>query len=151
MYFAVKVTSGQERIAANMLQNKIARRNDLEVYSIIVVGGMKGYIIVEASDEAMIRAFITKEHNIKGVLPNPLSEADLDKLLVAKKTEQPVAKDDTVEFLSGPLKGYKAKVLKVDETKSEMTVMLMDVVVPMPITTKTSTAKVIQKARNENA
>ncbi len=151
MYFAVKVTSGQERIAANMLQNKIARMSDLGIYSILVIGGMKGYIIVEASDEVAIRTFITKEHNIKGVLPKPLSEEDLEKLLSAKKAEQPIAKDDTVEFLSGPLKGYKAKVLKVDEAKGEMTVLLMDVVVPMPITTKMGTAKIVQKAKQENA
>lgn len=151
MYFAVKVTSGQEKIAANMLQNKIARMNDLGIYSILVVAGMKGYIIVEAGDDVAIRTFITKEHNIKGVLSKPLSEGDLDKLLAAKKAEQPIMKDDVIEFLSGPLKGYKAKVLKVDGTKSEMTVLLMDVVVPMPITTKLSTAKIVQKAKQENA
>ena len=45
MYFVVKVTSGQERIAANMLQNK-ASKTDLPMYSIIVVEGMRGYIIL---------------------------------------------------------------------------------------------------------
>ena len=51
-----------------------------------------------------------------------------------------------MEFSTGPFKGYKAKVLKVDELKDDITVELMDVVVPIPITTKMSTAKVIQKA-----
>ena len=68
-----------------------------------------------------------------------------------KKTEQQVAKGDVVEFSTGPFKGYKAKVLKIDDTKSEMTVELLDVVVPIPITTKMNTARVIQKAAREES
>ncbi len=147
----MKVTSGQERIAANMLQNRISRNNPQNIYSIVVIGGMKGYIIVEAEDELSVRGFITKERNIKGILPKPLSQEDIDKLLVAKKAEQIIAKGDIVEFSAGPFKGYNAKVLKLDETKSEITVELMDVPVPIPITTKMSTAKVIQKSKDENA
>lgn len=145
MYFVVKVIAGQERIAANMLQNKYAKDVTVPIYSIIIIGGMRGYIIIEGEDEANVREFITKEHNIRGILPKTLSQEEIDKLLVVKKTEQPVGKGDIVEFINGPFKGYKAKVLKVDEQKSEMTVELMDVVVPIPITTKTSTAKIIQK------
>ena len=53
-----------------------------------------------------------------------------------------------IEFINGPFKGYKAKVLKIDDQKNDLTVELMDVVVPIPITTKISSAKVIQKAKN---
>ncbi len=149
MYFVVKVTSGQERIAANMLQNK-ASKTDIPIYSIIVMEGMRGYIIVEAEDELVCRQFITKEHNVKGMLNKPLAEEEIDKLMQIKNFAQDIEKGDTVEFNSGPFKGYKAKVLKVDDIKSDITVELMDVVVPIPITTKMSTAKVILKAeKNE--
>ncbi len=151
MYFAVKVTSGQERIAANMLQNRLSKKNEAQVYSILVINGMRGYIIVESDNEVTVRSFITKEHNIKGVLPTPLSNEEIEKLLAVKKTEQLVSKGDVVEFSTGPFKGYKAKVLKIDDTKSEMTVELLDVVVPIPITTKMSTARVIQKASREES
>lgn len=151
MYFAVKVTSGQERIAANMLQNRLSKKNEAQIYSILVINGMRGYIIVESDNEVTVRSFITKEHNIKGVLPTPLSNEEIEKLLAVKKTEQLVSKGDVVEFSTGPFKGYKAKVLKIDDTKSEMTVELLDVVVPIPITTKMSTARVIQKAAREES
>lgn len=145
MYFVVKVTSGQERIAANMLQNK-AGKVDLPIYSIIVIEGMRGYIILEAEDELSCRQFITKEHNVKGMLGKALADEEINKLIQVKTFAQDIEKGDTVEFTSGPFKGYKAKVLKVDELKSDITVELMDVVVPIPITTKMNTAKVIQKA-----
>ncbi|MCW6159629.1 MAG: transcription elongation factor Spt5 [Candidatus Micrarchaeales archaeon] len=141
----VKVTSGQERIAANMLQNK-ASKVDLPIYSIIVVDGMRGYIIIEAEDELSCRQFITKEHNVKGMLGKSLSEDEINKLIQVKTFAQDIEKGDTVEFTTGPFKGYKAKVLKVDELKNDITVELMDVVVPIPITTKMNTAKVISKA-----
>ncbi len=146
MFFVVKVTSGQEKIAASMLQNKLTKEQ-LAIYSIIVVEGMRGYIVVEAEDEITARTFITKERNIRGILPKPLSEAEVDKLLEVKSYVQEIHNGDTVEFTSGPFKGYKAKVLRVDEVKSDMTVELMDVVVPIPITTKMNTARIIQKAQ----
>lgn len=145
LYFVVKVTSGQERIAANMLQNKMQSAN-LPIYSILVVEGVRGYIIVEAEDEVSCRQFITKGHNIRGILPKPLSEEEINKLIEVRSKIAGIEKGDTVEFTSGPFKGYKAKVLKVDDLKSDITVELQDVVVPIPITTKMSTAKIIQKA-----
>ncbi len=146
VYFVVKVTSGQERIAANMLQNKWSKMA-IPIYAILVVEGMKGYIIVEAEDEAVCREFITRDKNIKGILPQPLNEAEVEKLVTIKSYAAEIEKDDMVEFVSGPFKGYKARVLKVDDVKGDITVELMDVVVPIPITTKMNTAKVLQKAQ----
>jgi transcriptional antiterminator NusG len=145
LYFVLKVTSGQERIAANMLQNKI-NPQESSIYSIMVIEGVRGYIIVEAESEVAIRQFITKGRNIRGVLPKPLSEEELNKLIAVRSKAAGIEKGDIVEFTSGPFKGYKAKALKVDELKDEVTVELMDVVVPIPINTKMNTAKVIQKA-----
>ncbi|MDE1810897.1 MAG: transcription elongation factor Spt5 [Candidatus Micrarchaeota archaeon] len=144
MYFVVKVTSGQERIAANMLQNKMSP--EIPIYSIIVVEGMRGYIIVEAEDEVAVRQYITKGRNIRGILPKPLEEEEVNKLIEVRSHAVGIERGDTIEFTSGPFKGYKAKVLKVDDLKDDITVELMDVVVPIPITTKMNTAKVIQKA-----
>ena len=148
MYFVVKVTSGQERIVANMLQNKASKANT-NVYSMMIVEGMRGYIIIEAADELACREFVSKEHNVRGVLTKPLSQEEIDKLVSMPSKAQDIQKGDTVEFSTGPFKGYKAKVLKIDDTKNDMTVELMDVVVPIPITTKINTAKVIQKAKND--
>jgi transcriptional antiterminator NusG len=80
------------------------------------------------------------------MLPTPLGEAELDKMLSVKQSVQEIGINDMVEFMSGPFKGYKAKVRKVDSAKEEITVELMDVAVPIPVTTKSNMARVIQKA-----
>lgn len=148
VFFVVKVTLGQEGVVARMLQNKAAK-SDLPIYSILVIEGLRGYIIVEAEDEVACRQFITKEYNIKGILNKPLGSEELDKMIASKTYEQNVEVGDIIEFTTGPFRGYKAKVLKVDDIKNDITVELMDVVVPIPVTTKVGTTKIISKG-NKN-
>jgi transcriptional antiterminator NusG len=145
VYFIVRVTSSQERITADILQNKI-EKSTVPVYSIILAEGMRGYVILEAQDENAARELILDEPHVKGILTKPLNEEDLNKMLEVKKTTQEISVNDIIEFMSGPFKGYKARVIKVETTKEEITVELMDVAVPIPVTTKASIARIIQKA-----
>ena len=148
MYFVVKVTSGQEKIAANILQNKMTK-SSLPIYSIMVVDGMRGYIILEGEDEISVRQFATKGKSVRGVLATALPEAEVKKLIETRSDVVKIEKGDIVEFTSGPLKGYEAKVLKVDETKGTMIVERLDVVVPIALTVKMNIAKMVKKAKAE--
>lgn len=145
MYLIVRVTSSQEKITADILENKVIK-SGLPIYSIITPTGMRGYLIVEAETESACRELIMNEPHVKGMLPSPLSVEELDKLLTVKQHAQEININDTIEFLAGPFKGYKAKVKKVDTAKAEITVELMDVAVPIPVTTKANIARIIQKA-----
>ena len=147
MYFVIRVTSSQEKITLDILEKK-AMKAGLPIFSMILVEGMRGYLIVEAKNEAACRDLIMNEPHVKGMLPKPLSEEELNKMIEIKRSAQEIGVNDVVEFLSGPFKGYKAKVIKVDPTKDEITVELMDVAVPIPVTTKSNTAKIIEKAQN---
>jgi transcriptional antiterminator NusG len=144
LYFVVRVTSSQEKITADILENKI-QKADTGVYAIVLLEGMRGYLVVEAENELSCREMVMNEPHVKGILPTPLTEEELDKMLVSKKHVQEIAVSDVVEFLAGPFKGYKAKVIKVDSAKEEITVELMDVAVPIPVTTKSNMARVIEK------
>lgn len=141
----MRVTSSQERITVDILQNKIEKSN-IPISSIIMAEGMRGYLIIEAESENAARELILDEPHVKGMLPKPLSEADLNKMLDTKKVAQEIGINDIVEFVSGPFKGYKAKVIKVDIAKEEITVELMDVAVPIPVTTKANIARIVQRA-----
>ncbi|MEM0094413.1 MAG: transcription elongation factor Spt5 [Candidatus Micrarchaeaceae archaeon] len=144
-FFVVRVTSSQEKITADILQNKVSKTN-IPVYAIVIAEGMRGYLILEAESDGAVRELITGEPHIKGMLPTPLSPEELDKMIEIKKYTQEIKVNDIVEFSSGPFKGYKAKVMRVDPAKDEITVELMDVVVPIPVTTKSNLARVVQKA-----
>ncbi len=145
MYLIVRVTSSQEKITADILENKV-RMSNIPIYSIILPNGMRGYLVLECEDENACRALILNEPHVKGVLSKPLTEEEVSKMLTIKQTSQKIGINDVVEFMSGPFKGYKAKVKKVDTVKDEITVELMDVAVPIPVTTKSNIAKIIQKS-----
>lgn len=145
MYFVIRVTSSQEKITADILENKISK-SSLPIYSILLIEGMKGYLVLEADNEVACRDLIANEPHVKGMLQKELSEDEFSKMLEVKQHVQEIAVNDIVEYLSGPFKGYKAKVMKVDTTKEEITVEFMDVAVPIPVTTKSNIVRIIQKA-----
>ena len=145
MYFIVRVTASQEKITADILQNKVSKGNT-DIYSIVMPFGMRGYLIVEAASEIACRDLILNEPHVKGMLAKSLEESELDKMLTTKQTAQEIHIGDVIEFFAGPFKGYKAKVIKMDSNKDEITVELMDVAVPIPVTTKANMARIIQKA-----
>lgn len=148
LYFIVRVTASQEKITSDILQNKVAKGHP-DIYAIIMPYGMRGYIIIEAANEIACRNLILNEPHVKGMLPKPLDEAELERMLESRQTVQEINLNDVIEFFAGPFKGYKAKVIKADAAKDEITVELMDVAVPIPVTTKASRARVVQKADKE--
>ncbi|MCX6804360.1 MAG: transcription elongation factor Spt5, partial [Candidatus Diapherotrites archaeon] len=47
MIFPVRTTVGQEQLVVDILSSKIVKE-ELSIYSIAVVPGLKGYILIEA-------------------------------------------------------------------------------------------------------
>lgn len=146
MIYTIRVTSGQEKIIAEILMKK-SRAEKLDVYSIIHIENVKGYLFVESNDENTLVKLIQKVKHVKGFLKKPVTLAEIETLVKAEK--QPtliIEPGDTVEMSSGPFKGERAKVIKMDEAKDEITVELVEVAVPIPVTVKLKMVKLFQKA-----
>jgi transcriptional antiterminator NusG len=146
MIYTIRVTSGQEKILSEILMKK-SRAEKLNVYSIVHVENVKGYLFVEASDENTLVKLIQKVKHVKGFLKRAITLAEIENLV--KATKQPalaIAQGDTIEMTSGPFKGERAKVVKIDEAKDEITVELIEVAVPIPVTVKSKIVKLFQKA-----
>ncbi len=149
MIYTVRVTAGQEKITSEILRKK-SKADKLNIYSILHVDNVKGYIFVEAADEHEVGKLINKVRHVKGMLPKPVSVEEIEKLLKAEK--QPalmIERGDLVEMTSGPFKGERAKVIKIDEAKDEITVELIEVAVPIPVTVKSKMVKLFKKAGEE--
>ena len=56
---------------------------------------------------------------------------------------------DIVELISGPFKREQAKVIRIDKTKEEVVVELLEAAVPIPITVKLDAVKVIRRESDE--
>ena len=146
MIYTIRVTSGQEKIIAEILMKK-SKAEKLAIYSIVYVENVKGYLFVEAVDENTLVKLIQKVKHVKGFLKRAMTIDEIRNLIVS--TKQPalsIEPGDTVEMTSGPFKGERAKVLKLDDAKDEVTVELVEVAVPIPVTVKSKMVRLFQKA-----
>jgi transcriptional antiterminator NusG len=146
MIYVYRITVGQEKIVLDMLQKKI-KKDKLSLYSLAYFEDLKGYLVVEGADEVSVRQAGLKIPHIKGVLAKPMELKEIEGLIeAAKPAVLSITKGDMVELISGPFKGEKARVIKIDTNKDEVTVELTEVAVPIPVTIKANTIKVVQKA-----
>ena len=56
---------------------------------------------------------------------------------------------DIIELTSGPFRGERARIIRIDEGKEEITVELFEATVPIPVTVRGDFVKVIQKKEKE--
>lgn len=148
MIYTYRITSGQEHIVLDMLINKAEKMKDT-VGAIILFPEVKGYIFIETTDLSTAKALAQGIRHIKSMITKPVELDEMTKLVQEGIQSVKLGKGDIIEFTSGPFKGERGKIIRMDETKDTITVELMDVAVSVPVTAKISTVKIIQKAEEE--
>ena len=145
MLFAYRVTAGQESIVADLLHEKV-KKTHAPITSIIVSPRLRGYLIMESNNEIEAHKIIQNVPHIKGTLHRTMAISDLGELLHSKPVELILNPGDLIEVISGPFKGERAKVVRTDKEKDDVTVELIEVAVPIPVTIKTNTIRVVETA-----
>jgi transcriptional antiterminator NusG len=140
MFFLVRTIGGQEKNAAEFVQ-KNAFLNKNNIYSIIYLTSQKGYLIIEGKNGQDVREVIAGVRHIKELVAGLLKIEDFDKLLVKKPAITEFKVGEVVDIIMGPFKGMKAKITKIDLSKSEVTVMLLDAPYPLSLTVEASYLK----------
>jgi transcriptional antiterminator NusG len=136
MIFTVRTTVGQESLVVDVLGNRI-RKEDLNIYSIAVIPGLKGYILIEADNEMTVRRGIQDTPHIKGkgiVGTGEVKIEELSSLLESKPLMKSLKEGMKVEIIQGPFKGEKARIIRVNAPKEEVTVELLEAAVKIPVT-----------------
>ena len=145
MLLVYRVTAGQEGIVADLLKEKTRKTSMPSVHAIIVSPRIKGYLIAEVDNEAEAKRLIVGVPHVKGLLNKAIDPLEMKDLLESKPQEISFNKGDLIEITSGPFKREKAKVVRIDKEKEAVTVELIEVVVPIPVTIKLDTVKVLPK------
>ncbi len=170
MIYALKVTRGQERMVAEMFYNEAKRLLDeghgKGIYSVVYVVTQRGYIFVECEKDNYkaieeIAKSIPKTGTLVGrkntglkvvrgktVEKTPPAEVkieELENIMFPKKISTLLNPGDFVEVVNGPFKGEKAKVIKINKEKNDVTIELSESAVPIPITVKGSDLRVLDK------
>jgi transcriptional antiterminator NusG len=142
--FAVKTTANQERSVANMVA-MVARKEQLDIRSVLVPEELKGYVLVESPMLEIVEQAITNIPHAKAVVRGASSIAEVQHFLAPKPTVTGISEGDIVELTAGPFKGEKARVKRIDEAKEEITVELSEAMVPIPVTVRGDIVRVLSK------
>lgn len=148
MIFALRTTANREDQVFDFVSSH-AKKKNLEVYSLIRPHGLRGYIFIEAKDrEAAEEAF----HGVpyaRGLLPKQVTYKEIEGMLEQIKVQMNIQRNDIVEIISGPFIREKAKVIRINQAKEEVVVELLEAAVPIPITVKLDSVKVIRREEEE--
>ncbi len=144
MFFVVRTATGQERTVSDLIASRSKTMN-MKISSIVSPRALKGYIIVEADTIGDIESSITSSANIKGLLPGTVHFSEIEHYLEEKSVSMTVNKGDIVELVAGPFKGEKAKVVRVEQSKDELIVELIDATVPIPVTIPGDSIRIIER------
>lgn len=147
--FALRTTANREDqvldfVAAN------AERKGIRVYSAFRPHGLRGYIFIEAPTRADAEEAVSRVPYARGLLPKSLEYAEVESMLEQSKAEVNIKKNDIVEIITGPFKREQAKVVRIDTIKEEVIVELLEAAVPIPITVKLDSVKVIRREEGES-
>jgi transcription termination/antitermination protein NusG len=142
--FTIRTTVGQEDMIVDIISNE-ARRENLNIYSLAVVPGLKGYVLVEADNEMTVRRGIIGVPHVKGrgIVGGAVKIEELSKLLESKPLMKSIKPGLKVELVAGPFKGEKAQVIRVNDMKEEATVELLEAAVKIPVTIKAENIRIL--------
>ncbi|MFQ5800586.1 MAG: transcription elongation factor Spt5, partial [Candidatus Hydrothermarchaeales archaeon] len=128
----------------NMVYSRLGTQQ-FGVHSILVTPELRGYIIIEAIDSTEIEKVLPGISHVRGIVEGDMQLSEIERFLEPVSSVAKVNLGDVVEFTAGPFKGSKARVTKVDETKEEITVVLFEATVPIPVTVSGNDIRVVMK------
>jgi len=147
--FVLRTTANREDQVMDFVTSN-AKKKGMNIYSVIRPHGMRGYIFIEAENREEAEQSAFNVPYARGILPKKVDYKDIEHMLEeSKKVEMNIMKNDIVEIISGPFKRENAKVTRIDRTKEDVVVELLEAAVPIPITVKMDTVKVIRREGEE--
>ncbi|MGA2665014.1 MAG: transcription elongation factor Spt5 [Nitrososphaerales archaeon] len=144
--YPVKTTGGQEKTVATFVANK-AQQKKKPIYSILALDTWKGYVLFEAPNSQVVDESIQGFKHVRSKIPGMMQFQDIEKFLVTKSMVAELTENDIVEIVAGPFKTMRAKIARIETTKQEVTVVLLDTPYQLPVTVDASYIKIIEKAK----
>ncbi len=144
MIYTVKTVVGRENIVMETIASKVKSQN-LNIQSLVHPEEIKGYVFVEG-DIKDIEKVVQMIPHVRGLIKTPVEIKEIQRFLQPKTVEIELNVGDVVEIIGGPFKGEKGKVVRYDKAKREVTIELLEVTVPIPVTVSAEFVKMLEKA-----
>ncbi len=156
VFIALKTTVGNELQVSVDISNKsykdmderrIAGTNDTdnEIMSIVSPKDLRGYVFVETMHPDRV-GFIAKGiKGFKGIVEGDIKFEEISHYLTPKPAVSGLELGSFVELIDGPFKGEKAKIMSIDKAKEEVTVQLVESMIPIPVTVRAEALRVLDR------
>jgi transcriptional antiterminator NusG len=144
MIYTLRTTVGRENAVMETLGNKV-KNTGVEVTAMLHPEELKGYIFIEGTLEGVEKAVSGVPH-IRGIIRKEIVMSQIKKFIDVKKVEIKINRGDIIEITGGPFKNEKGKVTRVDESKEEVTVELLEAAIPIPVTVPIDSVKIVESA-----
>lgn len=149
MIFIIKVSANKEDQAVDLIGDRIEKKN-LNVYAIARPHGLRGYILMEADSKDTVEEACFDLPYVKSMLSKTVEYEEIKNMIEPEVTSLNIEKGDIVEIIAEPFKKEKAKIIRIDKSKEEVVVELLEATVPIPITVKIDNVRVIRREKDED-
>jgi len=151
MIYALKTTVNQEQAVANLIMVAIKDMDKREhsIKSILVPDELRGYVLIEADFPDVIEQIIQNIPHARGLVKGEMKLEEVEHFLTPKPSVTGIMEGSIIEIVAGPFKGEKARVKKVDEAHEELTIELLEAMVPIPVTVRGDSVRVLSKEEKE--
>ncbi|MHA1129622.1 MAG: transcription elongation factor Spt5 [Candidatus Helarchaeota archaeon] len=146
--FAIRTTIGQEKSVVQLLSKRVETLGLKTFKAILIPEQLKGYVFVEAVESEEVQQACLGVPHIRGKPIGKINLADIEHFLIPRVPTEGLTIGDLIEIIGGPFKGEKAKVTRIDTTKEEVTLELLESTYPIPIKVNADYIKLIEKGEN---
>jgi transcriptional antiterminator NusG len=147
--FAVKTTTGQERNVARLIASKV-EMNKLPVKAILVPDVLKGFVFLEADGPHIVDEAISGVRHVRQRVSGLIGFEEIERYIVRKPIIEDLGEDDVVDITGGPFKGMRAKITRIDKSKNEVTLELLEATFTLPITVHSDYVKLVERAKTKS-
>jgi transcriptional antiterminator NusG len=142
----LKTQMDQEKSVVDSLLSK-ANVGEKDIFAILSPGNLRGYVFVEGMNTERLREKTRDIRKARSLVDGETSLKEIDHYLTPLSTVVGMVEGDLVELISGPFKGERARVQHIDSNKEEITVELIEAMVPIPVTVKGDSVRIIEKEK----
>ena len=141
---AIKTSRNYEREVADTLLARTEEKRDV-IFALLVPAALRGYVFAEGMSFEGVHEMLKGIRKARGLVAGETTLKEVEPLLVPKITVEGFVEGAIVELIAGPFKGEKARVRKIDQAKEEITVELIEAVVPIPVTVRGDHVRMLEK------
>lgn len=132
---------------------KLISKNQLlgRIKAILVPETLRGYVFIETTEFRDVEIAISGVPHVRGRVGGKVSLNEIDRFLAPPPAAEGISEGDVVEIISGPFKGERAKVQRVDAGKEELILELLDSPYTIPVRVHADFAKIVERAEKQEA